>query len=102
MALFRRPWSPRARRAAEPVDPRVQWPLVYLRGRLGLEVLALRVSEDRQVLWGDFAGEDERRLRISWMPRLGQLSVTEDDELVGVYPDFAELVVALSELDATA
>ena len=80
---------------ADLIDPRVMWPLTYLRVRLGYRV----VPAERTSLTGDVIAveleRDGNRVRVTWVPETGQVFVTRGPELLGVHGSFAELAAAL-------
>lgn len=82
------------------IDPRVMWPLEYLRVHQGFSV----ADSDATRLHGDILRveleRDELRVLVTWVPATEQVFVTRGQELLGVFGGFRELVDGLERLSA--
>jgi len=80
------------------IDPRIMWPLEYLRVHHGF----LRAESDATRLHGDVLRvEFERdgvRVTVTWVPATEQVFVTQGRRLLGVHTSFPALADALERL----
>lgn len=97
---FLTPPSPEPADEDPRIDPRVMWPLEYLRVHQGFSV----TDSDVTRLHGDILRveleRDHLRVLVTWVPATEQVFVTCGQELLGVFGGFRELVDGLERLSA--
>jgi len=80
------------------IDPRIMWPLEYLRIHHGF----LQVESDATRLHGDVLRvaleRDGARVTVTWVPATEQVFVTQGRRLLGVHTSFPALAAALDRL----
>ena len=97
---FLTPPSPEPADEDPRIDPRVMWPLEYLRVHQGFSVADSPVTR----LHGDVLRVElvrgRLRVLVTWVPATEQVFVTRGQELLGVFGGFRELVDGLERLSA--